>query len=137
MAEAEQVQCPNCGGYRTSTTEDIKEKLDTKHYEEVSTIGMIIFWFCFVIATFGSYGLALLVLLNDNVRTVLFNGKFTTTEKTIGYKYLCGLCNYKWDWKIGTPKPIVNSKPDLLVIAAKKLAEEEEEARRRRRLSED
>jgi hypothetical protein len=31
---------------------------------------------------------------------------------------------------IGTPKPLVTIKPDLLVIAAKKL-QEEEEARRR------
>jgi hypothetical protein len=132
MAEAEQVQCPNCGGYRTSAT-DITEKLDIKQYEKVSIEGMIFYWFCFVITAFGFYGLA---LLSENVRTVLFTGKYTITTKTIGYKYLCGLCNYKWDWMIGTPKPIVNSKPDLIVLAAKKL-EEEEEARRRRRLNED
>jgi len=126
MAEAEQVQCPNCGGYRTNPT-DIKEKLDTKLYEKVSTEGMIFYWFCFVITGFGFYGLA---LLSENVRTVLFNGKYTITEKTIGYNYICGLCNYKWSWMIGTPKPIVNGKPDLLVLAAKKL-QEEQEARRR------
>ena len=132
MAESEQVQCPNCGGYRTSAT-DIKEKLDERYYEKVSIGEMIFYWFCFVITGYGICGLA---LLNEYIRTILFKGEYIITDKTVGYIYLCGLCNYQWDWMIGTPKQIVNSKPDLLVLAAKKLAEEEE-ARRRRRLDED
>jgi hypothetical protein len=126
MAEIEQVQCPNCGGFKIESTKGILEKLNVNVYEKVSTGAMIFYWFWFVVTVGGFYGL---ILLSKDVRTVLFKGKYTITKKTIGYTYTCGLCNYKWDWMIGTSKPLVTIKPDLLVLAAKKL--EEEEARRR------
>lgn len=129
MTEEDQVQCPNCGGYRISFSQ-ITEKLSTKEYKPISQLLLWGWRFCFVVTCVITFGLYLLVLLIPDIRRLTFSGLWPTTTKVVGFNYACALCNYCWSWMIGAPKSEVHIRPDLILKGAQKLQEEEEERRR-------
>ena len=129
MTEENQVQCPNCGGYKI-TGSQITEKLPKKEYRSISPLLLWGWRLCFVVATFTTFGVYLLVLLIPDIRRLTFSGLWPTITKVVGFNHICMLCNYRWSWMIGTPKPEVHVRPDLMMKGAQKLQEEEEERRR-------
>ena len=127
----EQVQCPNCGGYRVVAFSQITEKLPTKEYKPISPFWIWLIRIGFVVICFVAWGIPLLLLLSSDIRRLIFTGQVTMIGKVVGYNYSCGLCNYRWSWIIGTPKPEVHIQPDLIKRGMQKLQEEDEERRRR------
>lgn len=107
---AEQVQCPNCGGYRVETSE-VETLWDPVPLDERKKA---IFSFP-LIAPFA-------ILF-----AVLFPNFFRKSRGKL-YHYYCYLCGYKWAWETGTPTPQVNVRPDLIAKGEQRL---EEERRRR------
>lgn len=132
-----QVQCPNCGGYKVSSSEKpVTEKTPVPIWQRTAmgVLGLSLLGLAFILSsgdTIEAWGfvctgtLSLLVALFSN-----------TNAKIIGkyYESHCLLCGYRWNWQEGQsmPKVIVNS--DLIAKGAQRLEEEErisEEIRKR------
>jgi hypothetical protein len=98
------VQCPNCGGYKT-TDHDKPEDPNAK------------LWI--FLSGFFTWGLGWLLFLLPKKKSPLDGS----------HRYSCQLCGYNWIWKPGTPPPPINVQPDLIAKGAQKI--EEDEKRRR------
>jgi hypothetical protein len=124
----DQVQCPNCGGYKVEIThvEDVREKEEIT----VSSGTNIRRWGCFILAGIATFGLSFLFLLDRGFREGLVSGK-GVKHHYVGkiYYYTCYLCGYKWEWDTRTPRPEVHIRPDLLAKSAQRLEAEEERRR--------
>lgn len=131
-----QAQCPNCGGYKiSSTTIDIKQKMPkstSKYLKDVFWALVLLVFLGFVDSQLGSpcSGIAFIVLL-----VVLFQ---RTEMKKIGeyFNFTCLLCGYRWEWREGQPWPKVKVNPDLIAKGAQKLEEEAREAEEERKRQE-
>ncbi len=111
-----EFQCPNCGGYKTSSTvtnyvkEDMPVPAATRVWMGLIGAGLISVYFF----SPNSGGLfmagagALLFLL-----PALF---VTTTYKKVpeAYHLACSLCGYQWNWRRGQPVPKVIPNPELI-----------------------
>jgi len=139
-----QIQCPNCGGYKTS--QEIVA-IDPKTGNTMSgtgwggcvmalTIGIIIF--IIIALILSAIAGALNLNIEDNpitpictvslgmfVGTVSFMMWFSRLSQGVnrGYtRYTCNLCGFQWDDRHPTPK--VNIRPDLIALGEKRLEEE-------------
>ena len=129
-----QRQCPNCGGYKTSSTitKYLTQKtpipMSNRIWKGVIALILILVSLPFITKSFETvFGLfcgGLLMLL-----WALF---VSTNNKNIGdsYRFTCSLCGYSWDWSQGQPVPKVKVNPDLIVKGALKLEQEEEQRRK-------
>ncbi len=129
-----QVQCPNCGGYKTETVkvEDVstKETVSSDERKRNTTTWLKAFPVYIVL---GLIFISIGVWVNDsgNSPFLICGGIFfivfplymiprSMSQKTkrvrIGqiYNYYCYLCGYKWSWTSGTSLPKVNIRPDLI-----------------------
>jgi hypothetical protein len=131
-----QLQCPNCGGYKvTSQIGSITKSFPLTWEQRSRRIG------CSMVLT-GVLGvvlqnslsngkiiislivgmlilisfLVLLFLVFERTRTIVVGKSYTST---------CLLCGYQWQWLEGQPRTDVNVKPDLIAMGAKRLEEEE------------
>jgi len=150
---SDQVQCPNCGGFRVYSEKDntleeriapAKELLRNSFViPSVIAVPSIIvsvisvYYPSDLTTGLGVLGIAASVILF----VVLFlwylwvlvfgNGEFRYQTRTgIYHKYSCNLCGYKWEWLPGKPLPRVHINPDLITKGEQRLAREEEERRR-------
>jgi hypothetical protein len=134
----EQIQCPNCGGFRVKVTKDIYYG-NTENFERASIGKRILLFFPWYIVAALSIGFIGLPYLDKDFRvwmgdftSLVFKGRYTIKDAS---HYLahneCVICGYKWEWDSTTPKPKVMVRPGLIATGEKKLQEEEEERRRR------
>ncbi len=158
---SEQVQCPNCGGYKVS---DNSYPIDSATGTPVQKKGPM---GCLLLLLIGSltalvYPVAFASDGIDDVDEIIvmsmFVGFFVLSEllwimTIIGtirknreidkmlliartaHEYHCYICGYNWKWVEGDPKPEVKANPDLIVKGMQRLEEEaaaEEEARRKK-----
>ncbi len=107
----ENVQCPNCGGYK------VQNKGDGSFNKAGWVLGCIV-------CAFFTAGLSLLAI----PLVFLLDSK---PREDGSIEYLCQLCGYKWFHIPGTPWPAINVRPELIREGAEKLRQEEEERRRR------
>jgi len=143
MSDSNQWQCPNCGGYKTSSianyvTEETPFPMETR--VKVGVIGLIPlsisiaiyfffdkhhYWFndmnggsaiLFFPACFGVIAL-LLALFQSAKKTKVIDS----------YRFNCSLCGYSWNWRQGQPVPKVKANPDLIAKGTQKLEQEEEQ----------
>jgi transcription elongation factor Elf1 len=129
----DQVQCPNCGGYKVNTTTD---KVDRKSGNAVPGCGVL-----FVLFFFAVIGWLLGVGLNDAAYALcglLITGTFIwglstylKADKIKRYHHTCWLCGYKWIRREDEPLPPVNIRPDLIAKGEQKLEEEAAEEEQR------
>ncbi len=125
-----QVQCPNCGGYRSNRAQ-LTQPLNPPLTRPVATGWLLVAWWCFLATGLGFCGL---VLISAQARSVLFRGKWHVAQQLIGYTCTCELCGRDFTWKFADPHPLVKTQDDLVRLGAAKLRQEEEE---RRRLDDD
>jgi predicted nucleic-acid-binding Zn-ribbon protein len=130
-----QVQCPNCGGYKVTAKEvPIDGKKPVPIWERVvnAIIGL-----AFVGAGFMFSDLAWLFWLLGTY-ALLYSLFISTRSKTVGkyYAFYCKLCGYQWKWQEGQPWPEVKVNPDLIAKGAQKLEEEAREAEEERKRQE-
>jgi hypothetical protein len=109
---SEQVECPKCGGFKVFEEPIIQNAAyvgsGCKNQFRAAMV---------VIITLG-FG-----LLSSNVRKGLMGKPHELVRKmATGYNYCCRLCGYRWTWMIGTPKPEVTARPDLIRKGAPRLA---------------
>lgn len=111
-----ELQCPNCGGYKTSSTvteyvkEDMAVPASTRIWMGLIGAGLVSVYFFSPNATgiFVAGMGALLFLL-----PALF---VATTYKKVpaSYHLVCSLCRYQWNWRRGNPIPKVTPNPELI-----------------------
>jgi hypothetical protein len=120
---SDQVQCPNCGGYR------VYQQVASSHLEthtRRSNLGARVFA---GVLTFYSVGL---FLLDKGTRDALVKGEEQETTKVAdSYQNSCLLCGYLWVWTVGDPLPQVQVRPDLIAVGEQRLREEAERLRQR------
>jgi len=153
---ADQVQCPNCGGYRV-TTSKVETLWISVPFSSAERRKSITQWLIgipvsiIIVLAIGFLSTAL-GLDNDNpvaigvgwiglpflcviliapfaIPYLLFHKKTKNVVKGQLYHYYCSLCGYRWSWETGTPTPQVNVRPDLIAKGSQRLEEEEEERR--------
>ena len=113
----ENVQCPNCGGYR------VKNRGDGSSNNKAAAAGILL------LLAFVTYGLTLLLI------PFCFLIPNSKPREDGSIEYACELCGYKWFHIPGTPWPAINVNPELIREGAEKLRQEEEERQRRRRMN--
>jgi hypothetical protein len=149
-----QVQCPNCGGYKTETHTTL---VDKKSGRPLIIHPKAAMWMVFSATVFCLFGFLTLVLnlviwkaqspwlcsgsmfLASIILFVLpmleYGLKRPWSEAGYEvyqvYHYRCYLCGYEWSRREDEPLPPVTVRPDLIAKGAQKLEEEERERRRR------
>lgn len=121
----EQVQCPNCGGYKVGI--EFKKPIfeDTESNKKSRKLAARIWlWFfgplltCAVISSFTGR-LELGAILGGISVVLSFVFIFWAVKHGVGreiakqYWYLCYLCGYKWIWRTDRPLAKANIRPDL------------------------
>ncbi len=139
---AQQVQCPQCGGYKVVETNVIKTKQKIVHEipfekrkKEAITSAVIliplgIFLMIVSFSGLGPGGLVFILILLPMVIIPFIallqlpkakkEGVFRThpiIEKVESIEYLCNICGKRWNWYPGKPVPSIPTRPDLLVKA--------------------
>ena len=142
---ADQVQCPNCGGYKTEVT--VKYIGVGVLYEFLGCAvvvltgvlagGFVLWWFYAlasgnILPPLVATGVLLVVAVVGLILQLSRLHKQQYHEVPKEYSYKCHLCGYQWTWRTDEPKPRVTVRPDLIVRGEQKLEEEREEERRRR-----
>lgn len=134
----DQVQCPNCGGYKVSTEVKI---LNRNTGAELAAPGCLLWGY---IAFFGFsllFGIYLLAesesgsSIRSQAGSMIFGSfimllpaiwalvKYSRTEKIERYDNHCLLCGYRWSRRTDEPLPKVNVQPDLIAAGEQRLQE--------------
>jgi len=132
---SDQVQCPNCGGYKVSGSAIIEKVFpEEREVRPLGTSYIIFFWVLFLTFVILTLGIGLLFLFSSQIRKPL-GGKqeLVKTSRVAGYHYTCQLCGYQWTRRVGTPQPEVHVRSDLIAKGEQRLKEE----RRRREEAEE
>lgn len=136
-----QVQCPNCGGYKITSAEvPITGKMPVPIWSRVvgAIVGLALVGAGFIISSgIGSYSgkgdsdLAWVCWL-PGALILLPSLLVSTQPKKVGkyYTFSCLLCGYQWEWREGQQWPKVKVNPDLIAKGAQKLEQEEEQRRK-------
>lgn len=144
-----QVQCPNCGGYKIDGS---VRRIDPETGRAVrGKSGAGCFWF----AGITGLGVILSVMSRDTNGVLAIAGfvlgfiaawvsdaiskqkvKQAIARAYNLYNYSCNLCGYRWEWRDGQPWPKVKVNPDLIAKGAQKLEEETREAEEERKRQE-
>jgi hypothetical protein len=135
---SDQVQCPNCGGYKVQVETKIVDRSSGKQVAETGCVGWAIILLLLGGAlgymlqggggslqsiVVGMAGMFLVILL---VRlAVRSNAEARKADKIEKYDYVCSLCGYKWSRREDEPIPPVEVRPDLIAKGAQKLEEEQ------------
>ena len=138
-----QIQCPNCGGYKvTSSKTPLQQKVALSESERrtMKILGLIIF--------LPMLGLSIFVCLAASIFVTGLDAGFYTfctiitvaslagllgslyqrnITKVVGHlhHFTCILCGYHWDWQEGQSWPKVHVDPDLIAKGEQRLKEEE------------
>ena len=136
----EQQQCPHCGGYKVATKAKIKQygartrPMGQRAYIFTWAIFAVFHLFLFgdmVFIFHFSPGIsaiiaglfALLILWSKDVRSRLFERKYLDRVPVDAiYRNVCQLCDYKWVWRTGTPRPEIHIRPELILQGAERLS---------------
>jgi hypothetical protein len=132
---ANQVQCPNCGGYKVN--EDVIG-IDSKTGKSFPVLGycgfVVLLMVIYVmvgalwLAVYGNKPTTSSCLMSTVFILLFFWGtyKFNKREKRAWnlYKYECKLCGYQWEWREGQPRPTVNVRPDLIEKGEQRLEQQ-------------
>jgi hypothetical protein len=153
-----QVQCPNCGGYKTEVMDvrsigDFEGVLSKELPQPIGCLAFLVGLGLIAILGLGWYWWLFSALASGNILNILMpliagvsvlvgsilalrwlNGQYHEVAKE--YSYKCHLCGYEWMWRSDKPKPRVTVRPDLIVKGAQKLEEEREREEERRRWDE-
>ena len=141
-----QLQCPNCGGYKvTSGEKPVIKKVPVPTWQRLAWgllgLGLLgLAFFLNMVIDFNSDG-ALQTWLYCGcpgiVLTLVALFQSTSMKKVGKYwAFSCLLCGYRWEWSEGQPWPKVKVNSDLIVKGAQRLEEEEREAEEERKRQE-
>ncbi len=139
----EQVQCPNCGGYKVYSGPRYQNiPLSGSHQFLNNLLGILCVYA--VSATIAGITMSILLAVPPGpgplATFLLFSGagilvgafvigiimqSQRASPVLIGYDNLCNICGYKWYWQIGTPKPTVKIEKDLLKMGDELLGYQE------------
>ena len=150
-----QVQCPNCGGYKVNVQN--KTVIATEEKKQYTSFGgQLVAWFAigiFVLwATISAISISVSIVgegsgviigVSCGVILILFLAfvRYRAVKKgtadwhlekvpsIVKYDYRCEICGYNWTWQSDEPLPEVHVRPELIAKGAQKL-KEEDEARR-------
>lgn len=134
-----QIQCPNCGGYKTyETAENLPYSERTKRTKKDILVMTLVGVLCFLgLAAYFVYagggwvgllclgGAVLLVILLPFA--LLDPGYYKKTRYVKEYTNHCELCGYFWK-EVATN---ISVRPDLIALGAKRLEEEAAAERKR------
>ena len=148
----EQIQCPNCGGYRTEITgrQPVRAPgtTPTKGVKQIRVGCLALLFGPFIIATAYTVVFFIYVALSSGLTEVLLYAAIMflilavelavpllvwrsyASAPMVGaqigtvYHYYCYICGYKWSWETGIPKPDIRIRPDLIAKGEQRLEEE-------------
>jgi len=147
---SDQVQCPNCGGYKTeekdrTMTYGAPIPLDESRKKGCHSlwlrssvfliIGVVIVSMIFFADHQSTMALFVLMiylpgaLLGSGVLWLMRFWYMRTSSRPVEdvvYSYCCWICGYRWNWQSGTPLPVVNVRPDLIAKGEQRLRAEQE-----------
>jgi len=109
------VQCPNCGGYKSSKAEG----------DSRPVVLLLVLLLLLTPMLTEPVGIPIYVMLCVAVFT------FAWSRRPPRDLYTCDICGYEWKLVIGEPGPEVQSRPDLIQKGEQRLQEQEDERRRR------
>ena len=136
----EEKQCPNCGGYKVASVVKVKQYGYTTRpmgnrafvFNWVLFAGLNLFLFgdlLFIfhlspgISAIAAVLFAALILLSKSARSRLFERKYLDRVPVDAvYRNTCLLCDYRWVWRTGTPRPEVHIRPELILQGAERLS---------------
>ena len=151
---SDQVQCPNCGGYKTEEKDrtmtygapipsDESRKKGCHSLWLRSSVFLIIGAVILSMIYFAMFQqsnarlapLGLVVFLTGALfwSGVLWLMRFwyirtsSRPVQEVVYSYYCWICGYRWNWRLGTPLPVVNVQPDLIAKGEQRLREIEQD----------
>lgn len=135
-----QVQCPNCGGYRVSTTTfwaggRLRRKPSTfgpywAWFQVLAGACMVIVGLVIALAASGDpMPLSLGIMFAAIGAFEIVMGVLGMNVKTSHWNQHCILCDYQWKERPGDPKPVVQVRPDLIQKGAQRLQEEDRQRR--------
>ena len=136
-----QVQCPNCGGYRVATETKV---IDVERGTTIDFGGA--FWFFLVMGIVGVVGgtsgvidvvfygksleysgVQLCILLPTGllftIPLIAMIVRYHKNPMAERYYHTCWLCGYKWNRGSGEPLPKVTLRPDLITKGEQRLEE--------------
>jgi hypothetical protein len=129
---ANQVQCPNCGGFKIdqniyqidpSTGKRIASGCGTWFLEFVVSIVLGLIFSALTQNESMIIVVVPLVFIPLYIWSEIKRSRAKARSYNI-YNYECKLCGYKWAWREGTPLPIINIRPDLIAQGEQRLEEE-------------
>jgi hypothetical protein len=150
----EQIQCPNCGGFKTKympkditgSQEKVAEQLPKSNGLLVfaAVLQCLMFLACAVTALMAAMNLtinkedvpsALAVLAFGMIfsaisfmvtirKLIHSRGSQNEHVATTRHFYECRICGYKWDWSAGEPVPEVTRRPELIEQGSRLLSAE-------------
>lgn len=138
-----QVQCPNCGGYKLDTELTEMDSETGKKYKPNAGINLLL-----IIGGFIVFGLVTKVIgaISNNEGVSLVAGfvswlvflswganKETERKKKRKYNlynFYCNLCGYRWTWREGSPYPKINVRPELIAQGEQVLEEKRKQQQR-------
>lgn len=132
---SDQIQCPNCGGYKaTSQKVSVKQITPISSEQRLKTSGIYL-----VVTAVLLVGMLILLAMKSGYATgcgafallyliAMFVSLLkTNTTKVIGsaYDFSCLICGYRWEWREDQKWPEVHVRPDLIAKGEQRLSEEE------------
>lgn len=136
---ADQVQCPNCGGYKVRV-DDVQSSGQWEGTGKAIPLKKTGCLFSFTLILFGLFFVYLSLGENPNwvlmaIGAILIGGGLYVfnllriargdyVEQAKKYSYHCYLCGYQWTWRTDEPLPKGNIRPDLITKGEQKLEEE-------------
>lgn len=144
-----QVQCPNCGGYRVETVNKADNKVTNREHTD--------FWFYILIGGGISLAAAIIfvwgiydsfhrwrshpVIAAEVVIPIVLtligllamnagwrHSKADQKNLILHYYHTCWLCGYRWNRRADEPLPEVRIRPDLIAKGEQRLQEEARQA---------
>lgn len=127
-----QVQCPNCGGYRVREVENV---LGSGKWKKAERTRAFIAWMAMAVPVIVIGALIVNSSPEELVPSITCGAillavpTFLVLNKTatriIGKVHRCDLCGYIWRQLFDEPSPPVTIRPDLIAKGEQRLKEEE------------
>lgn len=131
-----QVQCPNCGGYKIDVEK--VESIGTYTRNDIGTGCLVYLISLFIILPIYMFLIAVVIALFIMVITIplaiwLYRGMNSASlsivnamrgyvEQAKKYWLKCELCGYAWIWRTDEPYPSIQTRPELIAQGEQKLA---------------
>lgn len=121
VRHTDQLQCPNCGGFKVDTTKTESIGQDSKSVGGVRglLLGLLFMFVLLPIMVFFAVPVITFPISSSIWKWYqkLLENQRGYVEQAKRYWYRCELCGFAWQWRTDEPYPEVQARPDLIAKA--------------------